>query len=390
MQRRQFAIGMGSVALGASLARNARGHTPAPGSPEAAAAAAEAKAAAAKAALAQAASAQATAAQAVVVGQAWAQANGPLAKVLGRSDALLVQRGGQTVFEAYGKDHTQATRHVSWSMAKSITHALVGIAVAQGQVDIDKPLIVAPNADRRLTLRTLITLTDGLKWTDGSYSPTDSDATKMLYGVGRLDGAAYTAAKPQAYAPGTHWNYSTGAFQLAAAELCAHLFPKATRAADKRAAMAGWIRSSLFEPVGMTRAVAEFDPAGTFYGGSLVYATARDYAKFGEFYRNDGVAAGRRILPAGWVKFARTPTRSPIYGAGFWIEAKTTGADRSLLGGKGPMDAFAAEGHEGQIILIVPSKQVTVVRLGLSPETDSMWAALGDWFVPIVGAFPDA
>jgi len=102
------------------------------------------------------------------------------------------------------------------------------------------------------------------------------------------------------------------------------------------------------------------------------------------------VAAGRRILPAGWVKFARTPTRSPIYGAGFWIEAKTTGADRSLMGGKGPMDAFAAEGHEGQIILIVPSKQVTVVRLGLSPETDSMWAALGDWFVPIVGAFPDA
>jgi CubicO group peptidase (beta-lactamase class C family) len=154
--------------------------------------------------------------------------------------------------------------------------------------------------------------------------------------------------------------------------------------------MAGWIRNSLFEPVGMTRAIAEFDPAGTFYGGSLVYATARDYAKFGEFYRNDGMAAGRRILPAGWVKFARTPTRSPIYGAGFWLEAKTTGANRSLLGGKGPMDAFAAEGHDGQIILIVPSKQVTVVRLGLSPESDSMWAALGDWLVPIVNAFPNA
>jgi len=389
MQRRQFAIGMGSLALGASLSGLASGHPLVKGSPEAAAAEAKAKVDAAQAALAQAALAKATAAQVEIVGQAWAAANGPLAKTLGRSDALLVQRGGQTVFEAYGKDHGPTTRHVSWSMAKSITHALVGIAVAQGQVDIDKPLVVAPNADRRLTLRTLVTLTDGLKWTDGSYSPTDSDATKMLYGVGRLDGAAYTAAKPQAYAPGTHWNYSTGAFQLAAAELCAHLFPQATQPHDRRAAMADWIRNSLFEPVGMTGAVAEFDPAGTFYGGSLVYATARDYARFGEFYRNDGVAAGRRILPAGWVKFARTPTRSPIYGAGFWLEAKTTGADRSLLGGKGPMDAFAAEGHEGQIILIVPSKAVTVVRLGLSPETDSTWAVLGDWFVPIVNAFPN-
>jgi len=359
MQRRQFAIGMGSAALGASLGVPARADAPAP-------------------ALAKAAA------------QAWAAANGPLAPKLGRSDALLVQRDGQTVFEAYGKDHGPTVRHVSWSMAKSITHALVGCAVAQGQVDIDKPLTVAPNADRRLTLRALITLTDGLKWTDGSYSPVDSDATKMLYGVGRMDGAAYIAAKPQQVAPGTRWNYSTGAFQLAAAEIAAHLFPQASRPDDKRAAMAGWIKTSLFEPTGMTGAVAEFDPAGTFYGGSLVYATARDYARFGEFYRNDGVAAGRRILPEGWVKFARTPTRSPIYGAGFWLEARTTGADRSLMGGKGPMDAFAAEGHAGQVILIVPSKALTLVRLGLAADGPAQWADLGDWLTPIVNAFPDA
>ena len=395
MQRRQFAIGMGSLALGASLSELARAHPLVKGSPEALAAEAKAKADAAQAALAQAALAKETAAEAEVIGRSWTEATtGALAATLGRSDALLVQRGGQTVFEAYGKDHGPKTRHVSWSMAKSITHALVGVAVTQGQVDIDKPLLFAPNADRRLTLRSLITLTDGLKWTDGSYSPTDSDATKMLYGVGRLDGAAYTAAKPQAYAPGTHWNYSTGAFQLAAAELCARLFPQAARPDERRSAMAAWIRSSLYEPAGMTGAVAEFDPSGTFYGGSLVYATARDYAKFGELYRNDGIASGRRILPAGWVKFARTPTRSPIYGAGFWLEAKTTGADRSLMGGKGPMEAFAAEGHAGQVILVVPSKGVTVVRLGLSPEsnpveTERTWAALGDWLVPIVNAFPN-
>jgi len=353
MQRRQFTIGMGSAVLGASLGGLARADAP------------------------------------TAAAQAWSAANGPLASKLGRSDALLVQRGGQTVFEAYGKDHGPTTRHVSWSMAKSITHALVGCAVAQGQVDIDKPLAVAPAADRRLTLRALITLTDGLNWTDGSYSPTDSDATKMLYGEGRMDGAAYVAAKAQQVAPGTRWNYSTGAFQLAAAELCARLFPQASRPDDKRAAMAGWMRTSLFEPTGMSGAIAEFDPAGTFYGGSLVYATARDYAHFGELYRNDGMAAGRRILPAGWAKFARTPTRSPLYGAGFWLEAKNHRPDRSLMDGKGPLDAFSAQGHAGQIILIVPSKALTLVRLGLSGDDDPTWAALGDWMTPIVNAYPD-
>ena len=359
MQRRQFTIGMGSLALGASLSASlgARAGAAAPSAPAAA--------------------------------TAWAQANGPLAGKLGRSDALLVQRNGQTVFEAYGRDHSPTTRHVSWSMAKSITHALVGCAVAQGRVDIDKPLIAAP-ALPRLTLRALITLTDGLKWTDGTYSPTDSDATVMLYGRGRMDGAAYVAAKPQEVAPGTRWNYSTGAFQLAAAELSARMFPDAHAPNAKRAAMAAWINQSLFQPVGMNSAVAEFDPAGTFYGGSLVYATARDYARFGELYRNDGMVGARRLLPEGWVKFARTPTRSPLYGAGFWLEANRHRPDRSLMDGKGPLDAFSAQGHQGQIILVVPSKALALVRLGLSADDDPTWAALGDWITPIVDSFPNA
>jgi len=355
MKRREFTIGMGSLALGASL--GGRVGATAPSAP-----AAEA---------------------------AWAQAMGPLAGKLGRSDALLVQHNGQTVFEAYGKDHGPTTRHVSWSMAKSITHALVGCAVAQGRVDIDKPLVTAP-ALPQLTLRRLITLTDGLKWTDGTYSPTDSDATIMLYGKGRMDGAAYIAGKPQEVAPGTRWNYSTGAFQLAAAELSARMFPDAHAPNAKRAAMAAWINQSLFQPLGMRDAVAEFDPAGTFYGGSLVYATARDYARFGELYRNDGMVGARRLLPDGWVKFARTPTRSPIYGAGFWLEANKHRPDRSLMDGKGPLDAFSAQGHSGQIILVVPSKGVTLVRLALSADDDPTWAALGDWLAPIVNSFPNA
>lgn len=312
----------------------------------------------------------------------WRAASDGSIPATGRADALLLQRDGRTLFEAYGAGDTADTRHVSWSMAKSITQALVGIAVADGRVSLDAPLRRVP----RLTLRQLLTMTDGLKWDENGYDVVTSDATRMLYGPGRLDGAAYTAAKPQATPPGAHWRYSTGALQLAAAELQDRLFPEAKTPAARRDAFAPWIRSRLFQPLGMTRAVAEFDPAGTFYGGSLVYASARDYARFGRLYLDDGVADGKRLLPQGWVSFARTPTRSPRYGAGWWLETVTRGKGRSLLGGRGPLDAFSAQGHAGQVILVVPSKRLVVVRLSLMPDEDKNWAALGDWMAQVVAA----
>ena len=113
--------------------------------------------------------------------------------------------------------------------------------------------------------------------------------------------------------------------------------------------MLAWMRADLFEPVGMASAQPEFDAAGTFVGGSFLYATARDYARFGQLYLNDGIVDGRRVLPAGWVKFARTPGPEASYGAGFWLEAPPAHKPASLLQGQGPMDAFAAEGHEGQV-----------------------------------------
>ena len=317
---------------------------------------------------------------------AWAQSS---STTLGRSDALLIAQDGKLVFERYGPEHGPDVRHISWSMAKSITHALVGIAVNEGQVDIDTPLKTVAHPDPKLTLRALLTLTDGLDWDEGSYKPTDSDAARMLYGDGRLDGAAYTARKRQAYPPGTRWNYSTGAFQLAAAELQSRLFPAAIDPRQRRAAMADWMQSRLFAPLGMTSALAEFDAAGTFAGGSLVYATARDFTRFGEFYRQDGVWNGRRMLPDGWVKFARTPTVQKVYGAGFWLEAPAGHNPPSMMGGQRPLDAFSCQGHAGQVVLIVPSKKLVVTRLALMPDDDPAWVRLGHWLAPIVNAFPD-
>jgi CubicO group peptidase (beta-lactamase class C family) len=154
--------------------------------------------------------------------------------------------------------------------------------------------------------------------------------------------------------------------------------------------MADWMSARLFEPLGMTSAVPEFDAAGTFVGGSLVYATARDFARFGELYRQDGVCNGKRILPRGWVAFARKPTVQPVYGAGWWLEAPADNKEPSLMRGAGPMDAFSAQGHNGQVILVIPSRGVTLVRLGLMDDGAAAWTALAAWLTPIVNALPAA
>ena len=253
-------------------------------------------------------------------GHAWAEAGGLDAlwrragdgslPATGRADALYVEKDGRLLFEAYGKDHGPHTPHVSWSMAKSITQALTGMAVLDGKVSLDAPLRRAPG----LTLRRLLTMTDGLEWNENGYSVVTSDATRMLYGPGRMDGAAYTAAKRQAVAPGSRWAYSTGAIQLAAAEVQDSLFPRAKTPQARRSAMRDWIASRLFGPLGMTDATAEFDPSGTFYGGSLVYASARDYARFGRLYLQDGVFCPK----AGLASPAPPPAPPATARAGGW------------------------------------------------------------------------
>jgi CubicO group peptidase (beta-lactamase class C family) len=359
MNRRDFATGLSAALAGLpALARAGAGQAPSPGLDLAA------------------------------LDAAWAAAASGAVKALGKTDAFLILRDGVLAYERYGADGGIDTPHVSWSMAKSFTQALIGIAALDRRVDIDRPLRISHAGDPKLTLRHLLTMTDGLAWDESSYDPATSDATRMLYGEGRFDGAAYVAAKPQAFPPGTHWRYSTGALHLAAAELQLNLFPEATTPDARRGVMADWIRARLFSPLGMTSAIAEFDAAGTFVGGSLVYATARDFANFGELYRRDGLWMGRRLLPVGWVAFARTPTLQPAYGAGWWLEAPATNKEPSLMRGAGPMDAFSAQGHDGQVILVVPSKGAVIVRLGLMDDGEGAWEALAAWLTPLVNALP--
>jgi len=316
---------------------------------------------------------------------------------IGETRAVVIVQGGQIVLEKYAAGYSKTTRLVSWSMAKSITQAAVGVAAAQGRIDPSKPMggWLWPASDPRaaITWRQWLNMVDGLKYVEiGAPSIAESDAAKQLYGQGRYDVARYCAGLKLAHRPGIRWNYNTCGINLVGASLARAIAP-GPDAAARRSAMSEWMGASLFGPIGMTSAQPEFDESGSYLGGSLVYATAQDFARFGLLYLRGGEWDGKQVVPRDWVDFARTPTPArniDSYGAGWWITPeKGAGAPlRSLLVG-GPVDAFEAEGHDGQVILVVPSKDLVIVRLGKFDESRGAWDALGDWLGDITRRFPD-
>ena len=308
--------------------------------------------------------------------------------LLGETRAVVIIHRGKLVAEQYRDGFGPNTPLISWSMAKSITQAMVGVAVRQGLVDIDKPM-GNPHwepGDPRAAIpwRQWLQMVDGQRYHEiDARNPTTNDAARMLYGDGRLDVAAWAASLPLAHAPGTRWNYNSAGINLVSNAL-GRLFAPGAAAADRRAKMQETLQRELFGPLGMTSAEPEFDAAGTFIGSALVYATARDFAKFGLLYARDGVWNGRRILPAGWVDFARTHTSAAGgkgYGAGWWL---TPPAGQRPL----PRDLFTAQGHEGQLITVVPSKDLVLVRLGRFDDRTG-FPALRDWMEELVPLFPD-
>jgi len=311
---------------------------------------------------------------------------------LGETRAVVIIHHGRLVAERYMPGFTAETRLLSWSVAKSITHALAGSAVRRGLIDIDKPMgnprWATDDPRTRIPWRHWLNMVDGQEYREiGVVVPTRDDGARMLFGVGRLDVAAFSASLPLLHTPGTFWNYNSAGFNLISDAL-ARAFAAPAAPAERRARMAAVLRDELFGPIGMRSAQPEFDAAGNFVASARVYATARDFARFGLLYLRDGVWAGRRILPEGWVDFARTKTpadNSDIYGAGFWITPPSgRGKPYLALVQQGPRDLFVAEGHEGQLIVIVPSKDLVVVRLGRLDDRIG-WGALGEW-VENVGA----
>ncbi len=273
----------------------------------------------------------------------------------GNAFAFIVLHKGIPVAEAYKPQFSQKTRFLSWSMAKSFTNAIVGMLVKEGKMDIARPADIAgwKNDGRsRITLNDLLQMQSGLKWNEDYGSR--SDVNLMLHNEGNM--AQYAFGQPSEFPAGTHWFYSSGTANIIT-YLIKKLFPDDS-------SYYSFVHNRFFNRIGIPDAVFEVDPSGNFVGSSYIYATARDYARFGLLYLNDGVFNGERVLPEGWVKYTTTPASGSNgeYGALFWLN----------LGKKypsAPEDMFSCQGHDGQQIFIIPSRELVLVVLGYSPRS---------------------
>lgn len=295
---------------------------------------------------------------------------------VGETRALYILRDGKPIYERYGEGFGPDSKLISWSMAKSITAVLAGIMVSDGQLSLDSPAPVAAwerSGDPRgaITLRNLLHMASGLEHVETGNPVWRGDTVDMLFGAGAQDMASFAEAKPAAARPGELFNYSSATSVILSDILTDTLTPSQNPDA-RREAMREFIQGRLAEPLGMTSLTPEFDAHGTMIGGSIMHATARDYAKFGEFLRNRGVVNGQRLLPETWMRFMLSPSPNDAgYGGHIWLNrSRPAGADAALWPERGPNDLFACIGHQGQYIIVSPSQRVTVVRLGITRDDE--------------------
>lgn len=270
--------------------------------------------------------------------------------------AVVVAHDGRIVAERYADGFSADTSLLGWSMGKSIANAIIGRLVHESQLSVaDYGLRPEWEGDQRsgITIDHLLHMTSGLAF-DEVYDP-NTDATNMLFLPGST---AVAAASEELIAdPGTRWSYSSGTTNI----LC----DAAQQASGMGVEMA---RELVFEPVGMTSAVMEPDASGGLVCSSFPYMTARDWTRFGQWYLQDGVWAGQRLLPEGWVDASSTPVELPTdnpYGAHWWLDADAQG---NLRMPAVPADAYWASGNEGQQVVVIPSRGLVVVRLGFTSD----------------------
>lgn len=294
---------------------------------------------------------------------------------LGETRAVVVMADGRIAAERYAEGYDRDTRFVSWSMAKTVTGVLIGMLVADGLLALDEPAPVPlwqrpgdPRAE--ITLRHLLQMRSGLRHTESGDPPYESSEVRMLFLDGRDNMAKWAEEQPLEDEPGKTFEYSSNT-SVILADIAARALTTSDRPEARRKAVADYLRQRLFGPLGMTSMVPEFDANGTLIGGSLMHATARDWAKFGEFLRRKGRApGGEQLVPSRWVEAMVTPSpASPHYGFQTWLNRPVPGRapeDHPLFPDRAPESLFSLIGHMGQYVLVSPSQRVTLVRLGHS------------------------
>ena len=297
-----------------------------------------------------------------------------------RTRALVVVHRGRIVAERYAPGFDATMPLIGWSMAKMATNALVGIAVQNGKLALaNKELLPEWRGDadprRDIRLDQLLRMTSGLSFNE-DYTDHSGDVIQMLFVQG--DKAGFAAAKSLEHPPGAYWQYSSGTSNIIA-RILRHRF------ADEQEYLR-FPRERLFEPLGMRSAVLEPDEAGTFVGSTFMYASARDWARLGLLFLHDGQWQGQRLLPEGWVAYSLTPTKEAPdarYGAHVWLKLpESPGLGEPPM----PEDTYYMLGYDEQVVAVVPSRDLVIVRLGITRE-EGAWDHARD-LAPIVRAFP--
>jgi CubicO group peptidase (beta-lactamase class C family) len=291
--------------------------------------------------------------------------NEPVAPPFKRTRAVVVVKDGRVVAERYAEGVGTDTLLLGFSATKSVMSALTGILVSKGMLARDAPAPVAawqnPDDPRHaITVDQLMRHTTGLDL----GSSLSASLGAALEPVNRMkfmetDMAAFAEAAALATPPGSAWNYHDGNYLI-----LSHLIRNAVGGTP--ADVVRFAQTELFGPLGMRHVVMQFDGAGTPEGSSEMLASARDWARFGLLYLNDGVIGGKRILPDGWVDYSARPTPNARvgYGAGFWTNrGDSYGANYRVAHGW-PRDAFFDKGTIGQYVIVIPNEHLVIARFG--------------------------
>jgi CubicO group peptidase (beta-lactamase class C family) len=294
---------------------------------------------------------------------------------LGQTQAVIVMHRGLIVAERYAPGYTGKTRFLGWSMSKTVTAVAIGLLAAEGRLELDEAPPIRHwlrSGDPRgeITLRQLLQMRSGLRHEERAEREYKGDTVRMLFLDGHDNMAGWAEAQPLETEPGRKFEYSTATSVILSDVIARVLAPDAS-AARRREAVAEFMHGQLFEPAGLHSMVPEFDRAGTMIGGAMIHATARDWARFGEFLRHKGAVKGVQVIPRRWIEFMAQPSpRARDYGAQLWLN-RNSGTDRDMLfAGKAPSSIYAAIGHNGQYLIVSPDQQLTVLRLGATRDED--------------------
>ncbi len=294
------------------------------------------------------------------VDRAFAEPDGP---PFHRTKALVVMHDGKIVAERYAPGYGIETPLPGFSVTKSVTNALVGILVRQGRIALDQPAPLpawqeAGDPRHAVTVDMLLRQTSGLDFhqTNSGFDP----SSRMKFIERDMAGFALTARLDAE--PGARWDYTDGNYML--------LSRIVRDAAGGRAQhVLQFARRELFDPLGMRHATLQFDATGTPLGAHGMFASARDWARFGMLYLNDGMAGGKRILPEGWVRYSASRTLDTGYGAGFFTNLASGNVPQwGVPWGMShvPRDTYFARGFMGQFVIVIPSERLVIVRFSIS------------------------